>query len=41
MRKLAALEPAIVAAGHLEPLRGEPSDLRRRLEAAADNPNWL
>ncbi len=36
VRKLAALEPAIVAPGHLEPLRGEPAELRRRLEAAAD-----
>ena len=36
VRKLAALEPAIVAPGHMEPLRGEPADLRRRLEEAAD-----
>ena len=36
VRKLAALEPAMIAPGHMEPLRGEPADLRRRLEAAAD-----
>ncbi len=36
VRKLAALEPAIVAPGHMEPLRGKPNDLRARLERAAD-----
>lgn len=34
VRKLAALEPAVVAAGHAEPLRGE--NLRETLERAAD-----
>jgi glyoxylase-like metal-dependent hydrolase (beta-lactamase superfamily II) len=34
VRKLAALEPAIVATGHGEPLRGE--NLREKLEAAAE-----
>lgn len=37
VRKLAALEPAIVAPGHMAPLRGEPAELRRQLEEAADN----
>jgi len=36
VKKLAALEPAIIAAGHMEPLRGEPSELRARLEKAAE-----
>ena len=36
VRKLAALEPATIAPGHMEPLRGEPAELRKRLEAAAD-----
>lgn len=36
VRKLAALEPEIVAPGHMAPLRGERSDLRARLERAAD-----
>jgi glyoxylase-like metal-dependent hydrolase (beta-lactamase superfamily II) len=34
IRKLAALDPAVVAAGHAEPLRGE--SLRGTLERAAD-----
>ena len=34
MRKLAALEPAVVGAGHDEPLRGE--NLRGTLERAAE-----
>ncbi len=34
VRKLAALEPAVVAAGHAEPLRGE--NLRETLERAAE-----
>ena len=34
VRKLAALDPAVVAAGHAEPLRGE--SLRETLERAAD-----
>jgi glyoxylase-like metal-dependent hydrolase (beta-lactamase superfamily II) len=34
VRKLAALEPAVVGAGHAEPLRGE--NLRETLERAAD-----
>jgi glyoxylase-like metal-dependent hydrolase (beta-lactamase superfamily II) len=34
VRKLAALEPAVVATGHDEPLRGE--NLRETLERAAD-----
>ncbi len=34
VRRLAALEPAVVAAGHAEPLRGE--NLRPTLERAAD-----
>jgi hydroxyacylglutathione hydrolase len=36
VRKLAALEPATVAPGHLEPLTGEPAEIRRQLEAAAE-----
>lgn len=36
VRKLAALEPEIVAPGHMEPLRGSREDLRGRLEQAAD-----
>jgi hydroxyacylglutathione hydrolase len=36
VRKLASLEPAVVAPGHMEPLRGDPGELRRRLEEAAD-----
>jgi glyoxylase-like metal-dependent hydrolase (beta-lactamase superfamily II) len=36
VRKLAALEPEIVAPGHMEPLRGDGADLRKRLEQAAD-----
>ena len=34
MRKLAALEPAMVGAGHEEPLRGD--NLRETLERAAE-----
>jgi glyoxylase-like metal-dependent hydrolase (beta-lactamase superfamily II) len=34
VRKLAALEPAVVGAGHAEPLRGE--NLRKTLERAAE-----
>ena len=34
VRKLAALDPAIVGAGHAEPLRGE--SLRETLERAAE-----
>jgi hypothetical protein len=34
VRKLAALEPAVVGAGHAEPLRGE--NLREPLERAAE-----
>ena len=34
VRKLAALEPAVVAAGHAAPLRGE--NLRATLERAAE-----
>ena len=37
VRKLAALEPAIVAPGHMAPLRGVPTELRRQLEEAAEN----
>ena len=33
----AALEPAVVAPGHMAPLRGEPAELRRQLEDAGDN----
>ncbi len=36
VRKLAALEPATIAPGHMEPLTGDPADLRARLEEAAD-----
>jgi hydroxyacylglutathione hydrolase len=36
VRKLAALEPAAVWAGHDEPLTGSPHDVRARLERAAD-----
>ena len=34
MRKLAALEPKVVCAGHEEPLRGD--NLRETLERAAE-----
>ncbi|MEO8093136.1 MAG: MBL fold metallo-hydrolase [bacterium] len=41
VRKLAALEPALIGAGHMEPIRGERAELRRQLEAAADTtPGW-
>jgi hydroxyacylglutathione hydrolase len=36
VRKLAELEPEIVAPGHLEPLRGDRAELRARLLRAAD-----
>jgi len=36
VRKLAALEPRTVAAGHSEPLIGEPSHVRMLLEQAAN-----
>lgn len=36
VRKLASLEPRTIAAGHVEPLTGEPAELRRRLEQAAE-----
>lgn len=36
LRKLAALEPATVAAGHSEPMSGEPKRMRMLLEQAAD-----
>lgn len=36
VRKLAALEPTTVWAGHEDALTGEPSDVRGRLERAAD-----
>ena len=36
VRKLAALEPMTVAAGHMEPLRGGREQLRERLERAAE-----
>lgn len=36
LRKLAALEPAIVAAGHSEPWEGDPKRNRMLLEQAAD-----
>lgn len=36
LRKLAALEPAIVAAGHSDPMVGEPKWNRTLLERAAD-----
>jgi glyoxylase-like metal-dependent hydrolase (beta-lactamase superfamily II) len=39
LRKLAALEPTLVAPGHLEPLSGKRSELRARLEQAADQRN--
>ena len=35
LRKLAALEPRIVAAGHSEPLNGDPAHVRLLLEQAA------
>jgi glyoxylase-like metal-dependent hydrolase (beta-lactamase superfamily II) len=35
VRKLAALEPRVVAAGHSEPLVGEPAEVRLQLEQAA------
>jgi hydroxyacylglutathione hydrolase len=41
VRKLAALEPEVIAPGHREPLRGDRADLRRQLEQAADTrPGW-
>ena len=39
VRKMAALEPEVVAPGHMEPLRGERADLKARLERAADQRN--
>jgi glyoxylase-like metal-dependent hydrolase (beta-lactamase superfamily II) len=36
LRKLAELEPTLIAPGHLEPLSGERGELRARLEQAAD-----
>ncbi len=36
LRKLAELEPAVVAAGHSEPLRGAPGTVRMLLEQAAN-----
>ncbi len=36
LRKLAALEPRVVAAGHAEPLEGDPKHNRMLLEQAAD-----
>lgn len=36
VRKLAALEPTMIAPGHLEPLTGERAELRSRLENAAE-----
>lgn len=36
VRKLAALEPETVLAGHAEPLRGTRAELRAKLERAAD-----
>ena len=36
LRKLAALEPRIVAAGHSEPMSGEPAEMRMLLEQAAN-----
>jgi glyoxylase-like metal-dependent hydrolase (beta-lactamase superfamily II) len=41
VRKLAALEPAIVCPGHLEPWRDDPTTIRGQLEYAADTtPGW-
>lgn len=36
LRKLAALDPHIVAAGHSEPMTGEPAQMRMLLEQAAN-----
>lgn len=36
VRKLAALEPTVIAPGHMAPLTGERTELRERLERAAD-----
>ena len=36
LRKLAALEPSTVAAGHSEPMSGDPAYLRMLLEQAAN-----
>jgi len=36
VRKLAAMEPAIIAPGHMAPLKGSPAELRAQLERAAD-----
>ena len=36
LRKLAALEPRTVAAGHSHPLAGEPAHIRMLLEQAAN-----
>jgi glyoxylase-like metal-dependent hydrolase (beta-lactamase superfamily II)/predicted ester cyclase len=35
LRKLAALEPAAAYPGHAEPVKGEPAEVRAKLEAAA------
>lgn len=41
VRKLAALEPAKIAPGHMAPLEGDPKELRRQLEVAAETtPGW-
>ena len=41
VRKLAALEPAIVCPGHLGPWRDDPETVRAQLEFAADTtPGW-
>lgn len=37
VRRLAALEPRILCAGHNEPLVGEPAHIRQQLEWAADH----
>ena len=41
VRKLAALEPAVVCPGHLGPWRDEPAKIRAELEQAAETtPGW-
>ena len=35
LRKLAALEPTAAYPGHAEPVKGEPAEVRAKLEAAA------
>lgn len=41
VRKLAALEPALIAPGHMPPMKGDPPELRAQLErAATERTGW-